>query len=158
MTTTWIVAADASRARILQVAGRQRLNEIETLINPEGRMNDRELTTDANPRLHGPGGIQGNDRSSAGTSAREEPSAVEHAVDVFSKRIGDYLEKARTDHRYDQLVLVAPPKLLGKVRKELGKEVEKLVLDEVPKDLAWFNERDLQLYLSDFAKGSARAP
>ena len=144
MATTWIVAADSSRARILQVAGRQRLEELESLLNPEGRLNDRELTTDANPRLHGPGGM----------SAREEPSAVEHAVETFSKRIGDYLEKARTDHRYEQLVLVAPPKFLGLLRKELGKEVEKLVLDELPKDLSWLNARELERY---FAKGSARA-
>ena len=145
MATTWIVAADSSRARVLQVAGRQRLDEVETLVNPEGRLHDRELTTDANPRLHGPGGL----------GAREEPIAVDHAVEMFSKRIGDYLEKARTDHRYDQLVLVAPPKFLGLMRKELGKEVEKLVLDEVPKDLAWFKAREIERY---FAKGSGQAP
>ena len=144
MATTWIVAADSSRARILQVADRERLVEIEDLVNPEGRLQDRELTTDANPRLHGPGG----------QSAREEPSAVAHSVEMFSKRIGSYLEKARTDHRYDQLYLVAPPKFLGLVRKELGKEVEKLVLDEVPKDLSWFNAREIERY---FAKGSGRA-
>ena len=132
-------------SRVLQVAGRQRLDEVESLLNPEGRLQDRELTTDANPRLHGPGGL----------SAREEPSAVDHAVEMFSKRIGGYLQKARTDRRYDRLVLVAPPKFLGLVRKELGKEVEKLVLDEVPKDLAWFNAREIEEY---FAKGSARAP
>ena len=132
MATTWIVAADSSRARILQVAGRQRLDEVDYLLNPAGRMNDRELTTDANPRRHGPGG----------QSAPDEPSAVEHTVEVFSKRIGDYfskrigdyLEKARTDHRFDQLVLVA---------------------EELPKDLSWFNERELERY---FEKGSGRAP
>ena len=145
MKTTWIVAADASRARLLQVADRERLDEIENLVNPEGRLQDRELTTDANPRLHGPGGM----------SAREEPSAVEHAVELFAKRVGDYLEKARTDHRFDELVLVAPPKFLGALRKELGKEVGKLVADELPKDLSWFNERELERY---FAKGSGRAP
>jgi protein required for attachment to host cells len=136
MATTWIVAADSSRARVLQVADRERLVEIESLLNPDGRLQDRELTTDANPRLHGPGG----------QSAREEPSAVEHTVEMFSKRIGDYLEKARTDHRYDRLYLVAPPKFLGMMRKELGKEVEKLVLEEVPKDLSWFSQRDLESY------------
>jgi protein required for attachment to host cells len=145
MATTWIVAADSSRARILQVAGRQRLDEVENLLNPEGRMHDRELTTDASPRLHGPGG----------QSAREEPSAVEHTVEVFSKRIGDYLEKARIDHRFDQLVLVAPPKFLGALRKELGKEVGQLVADELPKDLSWFSARELEQY---FEKGSGRAP
>jgi len=145
MPTTWIVAADASRARFLQVADRERLVEIEDLVNPEGRLQDRELTTDANPRLHGPGGM----------SAREEPSAVEHAVEMFSKRIGNYLEKARTDHRYDKLYLVAPPKFLGLIRKELGKEAEKLVSDDLSKDLSWFNAREIERY---FAKDSARAP
>ena len=72
-----------------------------------------------------------------------------------AKRIGDYLDKARTDQRYEQLVLVAPPKFLGALRKELGKEVGKLVADELPKDLSWFNERELERY---FAKGSGRAP
>jgi len=145
MATTWIVAADSSRARFLQVADRERLVEIESLLNPDGRLQDRELTTDANPRLHGPGG----------QSAREEPSAVEHTVEMFSKRIGDYLEKARTDHRYDRLYLVAPPKFLGLIRKELGKEVEKLVSDDLNKDLSWFNAREIERY---FAKGSVRAP
>jgi hypothetical protein len=107
MATTWIVAADASRARFLQVADRERLVEIEDLVNPEGR------------------------------------------------RIGNYLEKARTDHRYDKLYLVAPPKFLGLIRKELGKEVEKLVSDDLSKDLSWFNAREIERY---FAKDSARAP
>jgi protein required for attachment to host cells len=52
-------------------------------------------------------------------------------------------------------VLVAPPKFLGALRKELGKEVGKLVAEELPKDLSWFNERELERY---FAKGSGRAP
>jgi protein required for attachment to host cells len=145
MATTWIVAADSSRARVLQVADRERLVEVDNLLNPDARLQDRELTTDANPRLHGPGGL----------SAREEPSAVEHTVEMFSKRIGDYLEKARTDHRYDRLVLVAPPKFLGLIRKELGKEVEKLVADDLDKDLSWFNAREIERY---FVKGSGRAP
>ena len=63
--------------------------------------------------------------------------------------------RARNEHRYGQLVLVAPPKFLGALRKELHKEVEKLVTDELPKDLSWFNAREFEKY---FAKGNARAP
>ena len=45
MATTWIVAADSARARVLQVADREKhLIEIEDFINPEGRLNERELT------------------------------------------------------------------------------------------------------------------
>jgi protein required for attachment to host cells len=147
MPTTWIIAADASRARILQVADpEQRLEEIDDLLNPEGRMHDRELITDAHPRSGG---------GNAPASDPQEMPAVEHAVERFAKRVGDYLDKARNEHRYQRLHLVAPPKFLGVLRKKLGKEVEKLVLEEVPKDLSWFNAREIERY---FAKGSGRAP
>jgi protein required for attachment to host cells len=96
--TTWIIAADASRARVLQVAGPGKLAEVESLDNPEGRMQDRELTTDAHPRFRGTDG-PGSDR--------QETSATEHATEMFAKRIGEYLEKARTDHRYEELVVCA---------------------------------------------------
>jgi protein required for attachment to host cells len=142
MATTWIVAADESRARMLQVTGREHLEEVDTLLNPEGRMNDRELTTDAHPRFRGTGG-PGSDR--------QETSAVEHQVELFAKRVGERLESARQQGRYDQLVLVAPPKFLGALRKELHKEVEKLVAKELPKDLSWLNARELERY---FAKGN----
>jgi protein required for attachment to host cells len=146
MANTWIVAADSSRARVLQVAGRERLVEIEDMLNPAGRMDNRELTTDAYPRLRG---------TSSPASDRQEMTATEHETELFAKRVGEYLDKARNQHRYDELVLVAPPKFLGLIRKELGKEVEKLVANELPKDLSWFNARELEKY---FAKGSGPAP
>lgn len=62
---------------------------------------------------------------------------------TFAKEVGRYLDRARNEHRYDQLVLVAPPKFLGALRKELHK------------DLSWFNAREIEKY---FAKGSGRAP
>jgi protein required for attachment to host cells len=140
MANTWIVAADASRARVLQVAGPQRLVEVDNLLNPDGRLEDREINTDARGRFSG------------GHTGEDDVGAVEHRTELFAKRLGDYLDKARTEHRYDELVLVAPPKFLGMMRKSLGREVEKLVADEVPKDLSWFNARELESY---FAKGSS---
>jgi protein required for attachment to host cells len=108
MATTWIVAADESRARVLQVARpEQRLLEIEDLLNPQARLPDRDLQSDAEPRF-----------------------------------------KARVEQRFDELVLVAPPKFLGALRKELDKEVERLVTDELPKDLSWFSGRDLESYFT----------
>ena len=136
MTTTWIIAADSSRARILQVTDRdEHLDEIDDLLNPEGRVHDRELISDAHPRFHG---------TSGPGSDREETSATQHATELFAKRVGEYLDKARSAHRYDRLHLVAPPKFLGQLRKELDKEVQKLVTEELPKDLSWLKAHDLQ--------------
>src|ERR1700741_2991835 len=101
MKTTWIIAADASRARILQVMDRdERLGEGEDFRNPEGRAHDRDLITDGHPRFSG-----------------EETKPTEHATELFAKRVGAYLDKARNDHRYERLHVVAAPKFLGQLRK-----------------------------------------
>jgi protein required for attachment to host cells len=148
MATTWIVAADESRARVLQVTGRGRpLAEVDDLVNPAGRLQDRDLQTDAEPRFNGSSGGPPSDG--------EREGAVEHSARVFAKQVGRYLDRARIAQRFDRLVLVAPPKFLGALRKELHKEVEKLVADELPKDLSWLNAREIGRY---FARGSGRAP
>lgn len=143
MATTWIIAADASRAKVLQVTDREQLVEVEDLVNPDGRSQNRELDADARGRFPG------------GNTGQPGVEAVEHRNELFAKRVADYLEKARTEHRFDRLVLAAAPKYLGQLRKELHKEVEKLVAEELPKDLSWLNARELERY---FAKGSGRAP
>lgn len=151
MANTWIVAADSSRARILQVAGQERLVEIEDMLNPAARLDNRDLTSDAHPRFSGHGGDAraGAGRTGGPGSDRQEMGAAEHATELFAKRLGDYLDKARTQHRYDELLVLAPPKFLGMLRKKLGREVEKLVADEVPKDLSWFDSRELERYVKN---------
>jgi protein required for attachment to host cells len=140
MATTWIIAADAGRARILQVMDRDgRLAEVEDFVNPSARLHERDMTTDAEPRFNGSQGGPGSDR--------EAKRKGEYETEVFVRQLGDYLDKARNAHRYDRLHLVAPPKFLGQLRKELGDEVQKLVEDELPKDLSWLNTRELQARL-----------
>ena len=155
MATTWIVAADSSRARVLQVLDReQKLQEVETFANPEGRMHERDLQADGAPRWSGHGGMgaPGAASTSGPGSDRQETTPGEHATELFAKELGRFLDKARSDHRYDALVLVAPPKFLGALRGELNKEVQKLVADELPKNLSWLSEREIEQY---FSKGSA---
>jgi protein required for attachment to host cells len=40
------------------------------------------------------------------------------------------------------------------MRKQLGKEVEKLVQEEIDKDLSWFDVREIERYLEGRAEGS----
>lgn len=134
MATTWIVAGDASRARILQVTGRSAVREVETLVNPKGRAHGRELLEDAHSRFRG---------TRALGSDPEQMSAPEVEAERFSREIGEYLDRARMRHRYDRLFLLAPPRFLGMLRKEVGK----LVRDEIDKDLSWFDARDIDRFL-----------
>jgi protein required for attachment to host cells len=130
--TTWIVVADASRARIFETPERgPHIDEIEDLVNPAAREANRALQSDANGRFH-PKGATGK----AGHSIAQRVDPVQHQVELFAKRVGDYVDKARTEGRYDKLCLVAPPKFLGLLRGNLGKESHKVMDREIAKDLS----------------------
>jgi len=142
MTNTWVVTADASRARIFSVQGKEHhLREIADLLNPEGRASERELTSDAQGRYSGRGErMQGH---SAG-----ETSAVGHLNEAFSREVGRYLEKARAEHQFDRLVLVAPPRFLGLLRQSLSEGVQRAVTEELGKDLSWLDTRDIERHIA----------
>ncbi len=140
---TWLITADSSRARIFEVLGRdQQLKEIADLVNPEGRANERELKSDANSRIYGHG-----DRSRSHVSG--EPSAVDHATEVFSRELGRYLEKARNDQQYERLYLMAPPRFLGMLRRNLSDEVRKAIVSSIDKDLSWLDSREVEKQLRE---------
>ena len=142
MRTTWVVAADASRARIFELSEPdQSLREVDDLVNPEGRLAEREVQVEPKGRFYGKG-----ERNQAHTA---EPAVqpVEHEVELFSKRVGHYLDHAYTEHRFDKLLLIAPPKFLGLMRQNIGAQARKAVEDEIPKDLAWFQDKELEEYL-----------
>lgn len=147
---TWIVAADESRARVLHAGDRalHSLVEIDNLVNPAGRLQDHELQTDGELRFdgHGAVGKPGAASTDGTASDREAEGAVGHSVAVFAREIGRYLEKARVEHRYDALMLVAPPKFLGALRKELREEVERLVSAELPRDVSGIDTHELATY------------
>jgi protein required for attachment to host cells len=141
MQTTWIVAADSSRARIFEVQGvHDTLREIEDFANPAGRSQNHELGSDA----------RGHNSARSGHEQAHAPEPhvdeVEHQTELFSKRVSAYLDQARVEHRYDKLCLIAFPKFLGLMRRELSKDTQRLVEDEVPKDISQLDARDIEEY------------
>jgi protein required for attachment to host cells len=151
MALTWIVVADSSRARILEIAPRGReIHEVEDFVNPPGRAQGRELQTDADGRYYAKGGA-GQPAHAAGP--RTDP--VEHEIELFAKRLGEFIEKARVDQRFGKLTLVAPPKFLGLLREGLTKEARKLVHKEIPKDLSQLTPAAIHTYVK--AAKSARS-
>ena len=132
------------------MVGREhRLVEIQDFVNPKGRMEDRELITDAQPRFSGHGGVgkSGARPTSGPGSDRQESSAVEHETELFAKQIDRYLDQARVKGRFGKLYLVAPPKFLGLLRQNLGKETAKHVVEEIDKDLSWLDVLQLEKYV-----------
>lgn len=139
----WVLVADSARARLFeQLPGEKQLREIADFPNPDGRAQERELTSDAQGRVFD----RGRDGQSHG--AGPEVSAVDHAVDVFARDLAERLEKARKGHRYDRLALIAAPRFLGKLRGSMGKDLRATVGEEIDKDLSQADARTIAGHLS----------
>lgn len=157
MQTTWVVAADSNRARIFQLsASGDKLQEIEDMFNPEGRQSEREQTSDAGGRFaqgaHGGGGVGGGSDLGAGArgqghTSEAQESAREHDVNMFSKQLVRYLDQARNEHRFDKLRVIAAPKFLGLIRQNMSKECQKMVEEEVSKEIAGLESKDVEQYV-----------
>lgn len=142
MQTTWILAADASRARIFEVEKHNppRVHEVEGFDHAQGRAHIREINSDADGRFSSKGGTQAH-------VSQPAVDAAQHEMEIFSRQISDYLDQAANEHRFDRLWLMASPKVLGLLRQQLGKTTQKLVEEEVAKDISWFDTRDIEAYL-----------
>jgi protein required for attachment to host cells len=71
----------------------------------------------------------------AGRSAYEETDFHQLAEDRFAAETAELLKKRALRNDYDSLIVVAPPRTLGELRKHYHKEVEKRLSGEIAKDL-----------------------
>ena len=87
-------------------------------------------------------GEQGTDRPGrafssvgAGRSAYEETDFHQLEEDRFAAEAADLLKRRALRQDYDSLVVVAPPRTLGELRKHYHVEVEQRLAGELDKDL-----------------------
>lgn len=153
MNSTWILVADAARARLFEPAPADgRLVEIECFTNPDGRAGARRSDTHRPPTVN----------ESVGTARHAiEPhtTAREKVTARFAHVLSEALERGRTKRRYERLVLVAPPRFLGALHEQLGQPVRDSVAGEVRRDLTALRPAELRARLPQrlLGRGSAVA-
>jgi protein required for attachment to host cells len=127
-TNALVLVGDGRRALFLRNRGTPRHIELIT---------EREMSQDNPPnREQGsdrPGRYLGADRVSR--SAFEQTDWHQQAEKRFAAEIADTLYRMAHTQRFEELVLVAPPKLLGDLRAALHSEVTERIVAELPKDL-----------------------
>lgn len=136
---TWIVVADSSRARLFRTDGGdgRKLVEMEDLAHPEGRLHETQLTSDLPGRTF--------DSFGQGRHAMEEDTPPKRYEAIqFAKRIGAHLESARTQGKFDHLVLVAEPRFLGILRDNLTHESMKLATRQIDKNLVQLSAAEIE--------------
>ena len=89
---------------------------------------DRDQKTDAPGRAFDASG-------GAGRSAYEEVDFHQLEEDRFAAETAELLKQRALRNDFESLIIVAPPRTLGELRKHYHKEVEKRLAGEVAKDL-----------------------
>ncbi|HMN84562.1 MAG TPA: host attachment protein [Bauldia sp.] len=139
-TGAWVVVCDGRKALILENKGDDAYPDLRTVEHREQEVpKTSELGTDAPGRSYSSVGH--------GRSAVEETDLhleVEHA---FLSAIAKRLDKAVLDRETRHLVVVAPPRALGFLRKAFSPHVKGAILAEIDKDLVAMPVSEIEAHL-----------
>jgi protein required for attachment to host cells len=134
-----IVVVDERQANFFHASSpRAPLVERGSVQNETGGMRDTELETDrAGRRFGGTSGV----RHGVGVQGGHhhgvdgERSTKQHELTLFAKEVAQRIDSDRINHKFEKLVLIAPPKMLGLLRQSLTKHSQSMLAAEISKDL-----------------------
>lgn len=125
---TWVVVANSAEARIFKVEKNQLDSEMVTMIHPNSRLHERDLTSARPGRAF--------DSVGGGRHAIEPTTAAkEHEFTLFAKDVTSYLDAACAEGKLGRFYWAASPPFLGLLRQNIGPMTLKLLAGEVVKDL-----------------------
>jgi protein required for attachment to host cells len=139
LKNTWILIADGSRAHLYSLSqDKQQVHPIEGWDNKGGRSTPSAMAEpDHNTGKHGKG--------SEAVHGTSEADAKRHSQQIFARELAEALKERHAD--FDELVIVASPKVLGDLRKDLDTEVQRKIVIEIDKDLTHVTAHDLPSHL-----------
>ena len=138
---TWILVADACGARLLLTFDNGKtLHLLDRFSHAQSRAMEADLVSDR----AGSGRSSTHSMPSAkqGHTSHKELEAVE-----FATVLNDYLLDAAQQHKFESLVLVAPPHFLGLLRAELNPTLTRMISATVAKDLIYMDQAIIREHL-----------
>lgn len=149
MEATWIVSANAGRARFFsQPVSGASLEEVTNMVNSAVHLRTAETESDRIGQLAA-------SKSAHNVGASTQPSGYEpnqtpdeHQTELFARDVADFLLKAQQEGRYEKLNLVASPQFLGVLRKQLNPTVSSAVSREINKDYTQSSPDELRKQLN----------
>ena len=143
MEITWVVVADQARARLFSASDqRGALEEVEELVNPEGRLHDRDLNADSPGRAFD---SMGEGRHAMG----KHHSPKEQEAMRFAQEVGKRLATGLHDGAYRHLIISASPHFLGLLRESLSERVAQSIVLELHKELTALSADEIRAHLPE---------
>ena len=128
------------RCRLPEEGGE--LENVEALTDPSAHAREGDFERDATGRRAGaaPQGSRQNTpqhrlRGPATVTSSAGEDQQHQEAQAFARRVAEHLAEAWRQKRFDALRIVAAPRFLGRLRKELDAHVSAVVMDELNKDL-----------------------
>ena len=149
---TYVLVANRASAALFRTQGpNQAPDLVQRFDNPKGRLKSGEIDSDRPGRAF--------DRMGANRhSLSAEESPTDRVAHDFARQLAEHLDGGRERGDFDQLGLIASPRMLGHLRAALSKPTRALVYGELAKDLGDPEPHELVPYLEALAHSPVRAP
>lgn len=127
---TWVLVTDGSKALFLRNEGDARFPDLQFVAKWEQTVPpDREL------KSSGPGHAFSSFEGGSRRSAYEETNFHDQAEIEFTGRVAEFLGEQARLNAIEQLIIIAPSRTLGRLRKHVSRSVSERVTAEIAKDL-----------------------
>jgi len=136
-----VLVADGRKMLFFRNHGDEDQIDLRTEAHDERHVRkDRDIKTDA------PGLVQ--QSAGYGRSTYEETDFQQQEEDRWIKDAADELKRRALNNDFGALAIVAPPRALGVLRKELHKEVERRIVCVVNKEMSGRTIPDIEALLN----------
>lgn len=126
----WVLVGDGKKALLLHNEGDAEILNLRRLdVREQDDTPTRDQGSDAPGRAVSPGG------QNARSSAMGQTDWHQLEEDRFAATLAQHLNRAAQNHEFKEVVIVAPPKALAEIRRDLSKETHAKVVAEISKDL-----------------------
>lgn len=133
---TYIVVADAARARVFSRHGPGDLREIRTLVDLRNRRHPGDL------RTGGEGAVR--QSTGAGNRRTDDPiGAMEGEASSFAGKVAQHMRRFRMEHEADAFIVAAEPQFLGLLREQLDNTTRDMIVRSVSKDYSKASADDI---------------
>ena len=123
-----VLVADGRKMLFLRNHGDEKQIDLRTEAHDQ-----REDRKDSDIKADAPGTMK--QSGGYGRPAMDETDYHQQEEDRWAKDAAEQLKKRALANDFDSLVLIAPPKILGVLRKELHKEVERRIVLTLNKEM-----------------------
>lgn len=139
-STTWVLVANSSLAKIFKVTKYPKLEIVTTLQHPESKLHDIDLVSTKPGRAF--------DRLGGGRHSYQQVTDPHHfEMEKFAKEVSKHLRSAFLKGDFQRLYLIASPQFLGLLRQELDNKTQSAIANTIHKDMTELTTESIEQHL-----------